>query len=312
MTDTTSADPAIWSDDDPLMQAIASTVYEQCGTDPVSSIVVDDPRNIAAVAATVARRILGTTEQPPAHPAPGMVTVRIPADQVPALLDDLPAWRDGWADVTKQVLRDVRAGGSVGQADTVVAPERVKHSGPATAFCVLCLSGEHERVTEAYPAQHRWRTETYDYLADEWDQGTPYTERADALARHQVRERRFPTWEDGTPVQRRIVRETTTYTVEQLAAEAQQPTPAPAEVVALCDLMFEDGRQCAKPDGHRPPGSDDPHVPAPAEAPPVCGDRSPAMGSLCQRSPGHTYPHRDAKQKGTESSSWWGPDGETQ
>lgn len=27
--------------------------------------------------------------------------------------------------------------------------ERVKHSGPETKFCVLCLSGEHERVAEA-------------------------------------------------------------------------------------------------------------------------------------------------------------------
>jgi hypothetical protein len=26
--------------------------------------------------------------------------------------------------------------------------ERVKHSGPNTKFCVLCLSGEHERVDD--------------------------------------------------------------------------------------------------------------------------------------------------------------------
>jgi hypothetical protein len=26
--------------------------------------------------------------------------------------------------------------------------ERVKHSGPNTEFCVLCLSGEHERVDD--------------------------------------------------------------------------------------------------------------------------------------------------------------------
>ncbi|MCX4809038.1 hypothetical protein OG601_47105 [Streptomyces sp. NBC_01239] len=26
--------------------------------------------------------------------------------------------------------------------------ERVKHSGPNTKFCVLCLSGEHERIDE--------------------------------------------------------------------------------------------------------------------------------------------------------------------
>lgn len=28
------------------------------------------------------------------------------------------------------------------------ATERVKHSGPHTKFCVLCLSGEHERIDD--------------------------------------------------------------------------------------------------------------------------------------------------------------------
>ncbi|WP_432147923.1 hypothetical protein [Streptomyces sp. bgisy029] len=51
--------PAVWVDGDPLMEAMAAAVYEQCRTEP--SIVVDDPRNIAAVAATVARQLLGTT-----------------------------------------------------------------------------------------------------------------------------------------------------------------------------------------------------------------------------------------------------------
>ncbi|MEV6074953.1 hypothetical protein AB0L80_07580 [Streptomyces sp. NPDC052069] len=51
--------PAVWSDGDPLMEAVASAVWEQCRTE--NSIVVDDPRNIAAVAATVARQLLGTT-----------------------------------------------------------------------------------------------------------------------------------------------------------------------------------------------------------------------------------------------------------
>ncbi|MFC8704138.1 hypothetical protein ACFUIV_18380 [Streptomyces anulatus] len=51
--------PAVWSDGDPLMEATACAVWEQCRTE--NSIVVDDPRNIAAVAATVARQLLGTT-----------------------------------------------------------------------------------------------------------------------------------------------------------------------------------------------------------------------------------------------------------
>ncbi|MFD3638255.1 hypothetical protein [Streptomyces griseus] len=61
--------PAVWVDGDPLMEAIAAAVYEQCGTDPVSSVVVDDPRNIAAVAAAVARQLLGTTEGAGAEPS---------------------------------------------------------------------------------------------------------------------------------------------------------------------------------------------------------------------------------------------------
>src|SRR5690606_9953564 len=33
-------------------------------------------------------------------------------------------------------------------ATTQTPPERVKHSGPDSKFCVLCLSGEHERVDD--------------------------------------------------------------------------------------------------------------------------------------------------------------------
>lgn len=60
---TTTPAPAVWVDGDPLMQAIAAAVWEQCITE--NSIVVDDPRTIAAVAATVARQILGTAEPAP-------------------------------------------------------------------------------------------------------------------------------------------------------------------------------------------------------------------------------------------------------
>lgn len=54
-----TAKPAVWSDTDPLMYAIADAVWERCNTE--GSSVGDDPRNIAAVAATVARQVLGTT-----------------------------------------------------------------------------------------------------------------------------------------------------------------------------------------------------------------------------------------------------------
>lgn len=50
-----SAGEAVWVDGDPLMEAIAAAVWEHCDTSGGYSIVTDDPRNIAAVAATVAR-----------------------------------------------------------------------------------------------------------------------------------------------------------------------------------------------------------------------------------------------------------------
>ncbi|MFF2228986.1 hypothetical protein ACFVV7_37370, partial [Streptomyces globisporus] len=52
---------AVWVDGDPLMEAMAAAVYEQCDKHPEVSVTIDDPRTIAAVAATVARQLLGTS-----------------------------------------------------------------------------------------------------------------------------------------------------------------------------------------------------------------------------------------------------------
>ncbi|MFG6296954.1 hypothetical protein, partial [Streptomyces rochei] len=78
MTDQTTPellDNAVWVDGDPLMEAIAAAVWEHCDTSGGHSIVTDDPRNIAAVAATVAR-----AEPAAAAPLP-------PADQTTPLRD---------------------------------------------------------------------------------------------------------------------------------------------------------------------------------------------------------------------------------
>ncbi|MFF3657678.1 hypothetical protein [Streptomyces olivochromogenes] len=56
---------AAWRDGEPLMEAIATAVYEQCTTEPCVGLVVDDPRNIAAVAATVARQMLTSASVTP-------------------------------------------------------------------------------------------------------------------------------------------------------------------------------------------------------------------------------------------------------
>ncbi|MFJ2848301.1 hypothetical protein [Streptomyces rubiginosohelvolus] len=59
---------AVWVDGDPLMEAMAAAVYDQCDKHPEVSVTIDDPRNIAAVAAAVARQLLGTStgEEPAA------------------------------------------------------------------------------------------------------------------------------------------------------------------------------------------------------------------------------------------------------
>ncbi|MDX2846434.1 hypothetical protein PV377_47335 [Streptomyces ipomoeae] len=57
--------PAVWVDGDPLMEKIAAAVWEQCQQHD-SGLVVDDPRNIAAVAATVARAQPASTAVVPA------------------------------------------------------------------------------------------------------------------------------------------------------------------------------------------------------------------------------------------------------
>ena len=54
---------AAWIDGDPLMEAIAAAVWEHCQTEG-TSLVVDDPRNIAAVAAAAV-----PAAQPPADRA---------------------------------------------------------------------------------------------------------------------------------------------------------------------------------------------------------------------------------------------------
>lgn len=50
----TDQKPAEWIDGEPLMEAVASAVHDRCEHHD-SGLVIDDPRNIAAVAAPIAR-----------------------------------------------------------------------------------------------------------------------------------------------------------------------------------------------------------------------------------------------------------------
>ncbi|MEU5477503.1 hypothetical protein [Streptomyces mirabilis] len=84
------------------------------------------------------------------------------------------------------------------------------------------LADELPRMAdEAQPPHHRWRIETRDPLADEWAPGSRMNSRAAAEERYAAVSLRWPEWADGAPVERRLVRETTTYTVDQPAAVSQ-------------------------------------------------------------------------------------------
>ncbi|MFF3511567.1 hypothetical protein [Streptomyces sp. NPDC002573] len=56
-------DAAAWVGGDPLMEVIAAAVWEHCRTEG-TSLVTDDPRNIAAVAAAVARAAEAQQQEP--------------------------------------------------------------------------------------------------------------------------------------------------------------------------------------------------------------------------------------------------------
>ncbi|MGW5430388.1 hypothetical protein ACWET9_24730 [Streptomyces sp. NPDC004059] len=73
--------------------------------------------------------------------------------------------------------------------------------------------------SEAHPTMHRWMAEIYDPTADEWVPGTRHILRPNAVKQLNHAKAIGPTWKDGTPVERRLVRETTTYTVESPDAD---------------------------------------------------------------------------------------------
>lgn len=87
------------------------------------------------------------------------------------------------------------------------------------------LAAEAQPTTEAHPAEHTWRAELHDLLANEWAPGTRYIDRDRAVNALAHARSVDPTWRDGMPTRRRLVRATTTYTVEpdtEPAAGARQ------------------------------------------------------------------------------------------
>lgn len=77
----------------------------------------------------------------------------------------------------------------------------------------------------AHPPRVRWHVETHDPLANEWSSGTPYTDPQTAVKARTYRDEHYPKWADGTPVERRLVLETTTF--EDLSADVSHCAPFP-------------------------------------------------------------------------------------
>lgn len=91
------------------------------------------------------------------------------------------------------------------------------------------VADETAATETPWPTQQRWRIELFDYLAEEWSPGgTRWPTREQAMERIQLMREKAPMWKDGPPVERRVVRETTTYTVEaEPAAGARQDGAQP-------------------------------------------------------------------------------------
>lgn len=79
--------------------------------------------------------------------------------------------------------------------------------------------GQPEPVVPPWPSRSRWHVETLDPLVNEWASGLALITRTAAVIKLDHLAKIAPTWRhDGSPVRRRIVRETTTYTVEEAGA----------------------------------------------------------------------------------------------
>lgn len=156
------------------------------------------------------------------EPASSAVSVVPPATNQTALLrwaaDAVGALDRRTIGISADTIKDAWEEGRDEGADLL----RRLADEPAVGSCVAAEAPHAETPDEAHPAEHSWAAELHDPLADEWVPGTRYTDRDRAVNALTHAKRLGPTWKDGTPTQRRLVRATTTYTVEA--------DPAPAVV----------------------------------------------------------------------------------
>ncbi|MGV9579756.1 hypothetical protein ACWDRZ_24190 [Streptomyces sp. NPDC003509] len=104
-------------------------------------------------------------------------------------------------------------------------PEQSLYSQGADAVLAV-LAAEAQQPTpaeaEAHQPEHTWAAELHDPLANEWVPGTRYLVRDRAVNALEHARKIAATWKDGTPTERRLVRATTTYTVEPTLDEAEE------------------------------------------------------------------------------------------
>lgn len=159
----------------------------------------DEWTRLYRIAAVPARRILGATEQADTETAPAV---------------DRAATLHEAADVLDQRAAGLEAlsSSSFGE-ESFAARELTEQAGRLRR-----LAAEAQQPTpapaEAHPAEHTWAAELHDPLANEWIPGTRYLVRDRAVNDLDHARKIAATWKDGTPTERRLVRATTTYTVE--------------------------------------------------------------------------------------------------
>ncbi|MET9923443.1 MULTISPECIES: hypothetical protein [unclassified Streptomyces] len=129
-----------------------------------------------------------------------------------------PADRAATRDRLRQAICE--ASGFDWDPDVLEPDEYGEHADAVLAVLAgEAAAGAHQTTEgEARPAEHSWAAELHDPLADEWVPFGSSNVRATAVHSLERGRRLAPVWADGTPTERRLVRATTTYTVE--------PTPA--------------------------------------------------------------------------------------
>lgn len=125
-----------------------------------------------------------------------------PPTQAQTALDRIRAVADEWAQ-TAQRYPDSRL-----STEAVVFVLRTALAAPAVG------QPAEAHGTEARPPRHAWRIEHYDPTAKEWAPQARYTAYEEVAERLAMLTARYPLWADKRPVERRVVRETTTWTVE--------------------------------------------------------------------------------------------------